>query len=65
MMPDQSDQTALVLCEAGTWLKNRDPKAADRFYKALARRCGQTSLGRLADSVRWFPDLPAAARPAK
>jgi tetratricopeptide (TPR) repeat protein len=65
MMPDQSDQTALVLCEAGTWLKNRDPKAADRFYKALVRRCGQTSLGRLADSVRWFPDLSATTKPAK
>jgi tetratricopeptide (TPR) repeat protein len=65
MMPDESDQTALVLCDAGTWLKIRDPKAADRFYKALVRRCGQTSLGRSASSVRWFPDLPAATQPTE
>lgn len=57
-MDDQSDETAAVLCEAGTWLKVRDPKAADRFYKALVRRCGTTDLGRRADQLRWFPPLP-------
>jgi tetratricopeptide (TPR) repeat protein len=55
LMPDQSDHTARVLATAGTWLKNRDPKAADRFYKALVRRCGKTALGREADRIRWFP----------
>lgn len=65
MMPDESDQTALVLCEAGTWLKIRDPKAADRFYKALVQRCGQTSLGRTAESLKWFPDLHPATQPSK
>ena len=61
LMPDQSDETARVLCEAGTWLKARDPKAADRFYKALVRRCGTTALGREADALRWFPKLPEPA----
>lgn len=66
MMPDESDQTAQVLCEAGRWLKNRDPKAADRFYKALVRRCGKTDLGRTADLARWFPpELPPATQPTK
>jgi hypothetical protein len=55
LMPDDSPVTALVLCRAGTWLAGRDPKAADRFYKALVRRCGRTSLGREADRRRWFP----------
>jgi tetratricopeptide (TPR) repeat protein len=55
LMPDQSDQTAQVLATAGTWLKERDPKAADRFYKALVRRCGKTALGREAARIRWFP----------
>jgi tetratricopeptide (TPR) repeat protein len=55
LMPNQSDQTARVLATAGTWLKNRDPKAADRFYKALVRRCGKTALGREAARIRWFP----------
>lgn len=58
LMPDGQEATARVLCEAGTWLKNRDPAAADRFYKALVRRCGKTELGREADKKRWFPDLP-------
>ncbi len=54
---DQSDQTARVLCVAGSWLKDRDPQAADRFYKALVRRCGKTQLGREADKLRWFPKI--------
>jgi len=55
LMPDDSPETADVLCEAGGWLKDRDPKAADRFYKALVRRCTQTPLGQAADEKRWFP----------
>jgi hypothetical protein len=57
LMPDQSDQTARVLCIAGSWLKDRDPQAADRFYKTLVRRCGKTQLGREADRLRWFPKI--------
>ncbi|MHC4569368.1 MAG: hypothetical protein ACYTE3_26885, partial [Planctomycetota bacterium] len=53
----QSDQTARVLCIAGSWLKDRDPQAADRFYKTLVRRCGKTQLGREADRLRWFPKI--------
>jgi tetratricopeptide (TPR) repeat protein len=53
-MPDNTDDTARVLYEAGCWLKTLDPKAADRFYKALVRRCGRTALGRKADQQRWF-----------
>mgnify|MGYP005835622073 CR=1 FL=1 len=55
LMPDEDNQTAYVLWSGGSWLKARDPKAADRFYKALVRRCGTTSLGRRADALRWFP----------
>jgi hypothetical protein len=51
-----SDEQAQVLCTAGSWLAPRDPEAADRFYKALVRRCGETELGREADRKRWFPD---------
>ena len=57
LMPDNSDETARVLWTAGTWLKNRDPQAADKFYKALARRCRKTALGNQADKMRWFPEL--------
>ncbi len=57
LMPNESEETAKVLCEAGSWLKGRDPKAADRFYKALVKRCGTTPLGRKAAELNWFPKL--------
>ena len=62
LMPNNSDETARVLCEAGTWIKYLDPQAADFFYKALVRRCRKTALGQEADRRRWFPPLPAAAQ---
>jgi hypothetical protein len=46
---DNSDETARAFCEAGRWLKVRDPKAANRFYKALILRCGKTALGQRDD----------------
>lgn len=55
LMPDESPITAQVLCQAGSWLKFRDPKAANRFYRALVRRCGSTDVGKAADRLRWFP----------
>lgn len=55
LMPDNSPDTAVVLWEAGGWLKARDPKAAEPFYRALVLRCGSTPLGREAARLRWFP----------
>ncbi|HBZ53763.1 MAG TPA: hypothetical protein DEO88_00025 [Syntrophobacteraceae bacterium] len=57
LMPDQSEDTARVLALAGTWLKNIAPKEAERFYKALVRRCGKTRLGQEAQLRRWFPEV--------
>jgi hypothetical protein len=57
LMPGNSDETAKVLCQAGSWLKDRDPKTADLFYKALVRRCRKTAIGAEADRIRWFPKL--------
>lgn len=57
LMPNNSDETATVLCTAGSWLKNRDPKSADVFYKTLVKRCRKTATGAEADSIRWFPVL--------
>jgi tetratricopeptide (TPR) repeat protein len=57
LMPDRSADTAYKLCLAGSWLKDGDPQAADRFYKALVNRCGNTELGKEADRIRWFPKL--------
>lgn len=57
LMPDNTDETARVLWQGGTWIKYADPKAADVFYKALVRRCRKTALGDAADHRRWFPSL--------
>ena len=57
LLPDNSDETARILCTAGGWLKYRDPQTADRFYKALVRRCRQTAIGTRADELHWFPEL--------
>jgi hypothetical protein len=57
LMRNDTEETATVLCTAGSWLKARDPKTADIFYKALVRRCGGTSIGAAADHLRWFPQL--------
>ena len=59
LMPDQSDQTALVLVTAGNWIKALDPKGAERFYKALVSRCGKTELGKQASVKRWLPAIPS------
>jgi len=57
LMPDESDETARVLCIAGSWLKIRDPQAADPFYRAMVLRCRKTKLGQEADKLRWFPKI--------
>jgi LysM repeat protein len=56
-MPDNSEDTARFLCVAGSWIKYRDPKKADIFYKALVRRNRKTAIGMEADRIRWFPRL--------
>lgn len=57
LMPNNSEETARVLGIAGSWLKARDPKAADKFYKAMIWRNWSTPLAREADTNRWFPEI--------
>ncbi|MEX0653113.1 MAG: hypothetical protein WD534_14385 [Phycisphaeraceae bacterium] len=57
LMPDNHDRTAERFIIAGQWLAPHDAEAADRFYKALVNRCGETPLGREADQRRWFPSI--------
>ena len=63
LMPNHSEETARVLCMAGSWLKGRDPEAADVFYKSLIRRCRKTEIGKMADRMRWFPELDENGNP--
>lgn len=55
LMDNNTEELAQRLQAAGMWLAAKDPQAADRFYKAMVRRCGQTELGKEADRLRWFP----------
>jgi len=57
LMPDQSPETARILAVGGSWIKTLDPRGADRFYKALVRRCGNTELGKKASKIGWFPEV--------
>jgi tetratricopeptide (TPR) repeat protein len=57
LLPATSDRKAEILATAGTWLKGRDPEAANRFYKALAAT--RTDLGRQAAAMRWIPESAA------
>lgn len=61
-LPNDSEQTALVLWTGGSFLKNRDPLTADLFYKSLVRRNRHTALGAEADRRRWFPELDENGR---
>jgi tetratricopeptide (TPR) repeat protein len=55
LLPDNDPSTAEALYLGGTWLQNRDPEAADRFYKALVRRNPNLLIAQQADKLRWFP----------
>jgi hypothetical protein len=55
-MPNDSEETARVLDNAGGWLKSKDPQSANRFFQALAIRCGNTAIGKAAAKGNWFLD---------
>jgi hypothetical protein len=63
LMADNTDEKARILCTAGSWIKDRDPEAADYFYKAIVRHCRKTAIGSLADRMRWFPILDQDGNP--
>lgn len=57
LLPDNDERTARILCVAGSWLKNRDSKVADRFYEALVSRNPDVPLAQEAKNRRWFPPI--------
>lgn len=56
LLPDNDARTADVLNTAGSWLKDRDDKAADRFVQAIERRCQNTDIGQEVLKKHWFVD---------
>ena len=57
LMPDGAEETADVLNTAGSWLKNKHEKQADRFYQAIERRCSKTEIGKEAVKKHWFVEM--------
>ena len=55
LLPNNDPMKARALYLGGSYLKDRDPDAADRFYKALVMSCPKTKLGRKAKAQKWFP----------
>jgi len=55
LMPGNDVLGAEALYLGGTFLKRRDPEAADRFYKALVQRHPNLLIAQQADKLRWFP----------
>lgn len=57
LLLDNDERRAKALCVGGTFIKTRDLKRADKFYKELVRTCGKTDLGRQANKLKWFPKI--------
>ncbi len=57
LLPRHHEEAAKLYWQAGSWLKRRDPKAADLYFKQLATRTRHTRLGGQAEELNWFPQL--------
>lgn len=55
LLPDNSEELAEILREAGGWTENCAAETARRLYEALVNRCPATDLGRRAAELHWFP----------
>jgi hypothetical protein len=56
LLPDNSEELADVVNQAGLWVKDRDEKIGNRYYQIIERRCAKTKIGQ-ADMVKhWFTD---------
>lgn len=64
-LPDNDPLLAQALYEGGMCIAQRDPGAADKFYKALVRRCGRLPIGQEADRRKWFPPGFEVTNPEK
>ncbi|CAA6689925.1 MULTISPECIES: hypothetical protein [unclassified Lentimonas] len=60
LLPNNDEDAARIYCQAGDWLRLRDPETADRCYKLLVVRCPETELGAAAAEVNWFPEVDLA-----
>ncbi len=56
LLPDNSEELADVVNQAGLWVKDRDDKTGNRYYQIIDRRCGKTNIGQADMAKHWFVD---------
>jgi hypothetical protein len=58
LLPDNSEESADVVNQAGLWVKDRDEKTGNRYYQIIDRRCAKTKIGQADMAKHWFIDQP-------
>src|SRR5205823_2774971 len=56
LLPDNSEELADVVNQAGLWVKDRDEKTGNRYYQIIFRRCPKTKIGQADVAKHWFGD---------
>ncbi|BCU76880.1 hypothetical protein [Luteolibacter sp. LG18] len=60
LLPDNTEETADVLNQAGRWIQDLDNPGADKIYFQIEKRCPKTEIGKAVIAKHWFiePDGP-------
>lgn len=56
LLPDNSEELADVINQAGLWVKDRDEKTGNRYYQIIDQRCAKTKIGQADTAKHWFVD---------
>ena len=56
LLPDNSEELADIVNQAGMWVKDRDQKVGNRYYQVIDHRCAKTKIGQTARAKHWFVD---------
>ena len=56
LLPDNSEELADVVNQAGMWVKDRDEKVGNRYYQVIDHRCAKTKIGQADIAKHWFVD---------
>lgn len=54
LLPDNTEETADVLNQAGRWIQDLDNPAADKLYYQIEKRCPETAIGKAVIAKHWF-----------
>jgi hypothetical protein len=56
LLPDNSEELADVVNQAGMWVKDRDEKVGNRYYQVIEHRCAKAKIGQADMAKHWFVD---------